>query len=283
MSHTAFLILWPLLLLWGSAQTLAQTTFLVQNLDKLAQEKKYAVSTVEIKNKEDETEVRGAGFFIGKDGLFVTSYHVLKKFLNDNELLLWIHPYEFERTLTKAKILACEDERKIDLCLLKFEDFKPKSYFHSAPIKFALGHEGVFIGHCDEDFYRVVNGNIKAVYPDIYHFITATKLLGEYKPDYNHKVEMVQLDTRHCGGDSGGPLFGSQGELWGVTQEWISIGPKPEYFYLFISANEVHQYVEKNQNNPGRPIPTDRMIPFEFSVMKKLNKTKPNKSDKKRQ
>ena len=239
---------------------------MVQDQAKLEQEKLQAVVQVQLLDKKDEIASYAAGFFVTKTGYLLTSFHVLQPFLQDKNLRLKILPRNYTRTLGDVEIVACQDDRKIDLCLLKVNDYQPAAYLVPAKITFALGHQGTFIGHCGGRDFRVVKGKLKAVYKDIYEFVTAIKILDEYHPDRNFKVEMVQMDVEHCGGDSGGPLFGEQGELWGVTQEWININGSAEKFYLFISANEVADYFEKYKNNPSVKVPKDRMYIVDFKA-----------------
>ena len=243
-----------------------QTHFMVQDQTKLEQEKLRAVVQIKILDKKEEVISYGAGFFLSKTGYLLTSYHVLQPFFDDPKLTLKILPQDFARTLGEIEILACQDDRKIDLCLMKVNDYSPSAYLAPSKINFSLGHQGTFIGHCAGRDFRIVKGKLKAIYKDIYQFVTAVKILDEYRPDRNLKVEMVQLDTQHCGGDSGGPLFGLQGELWGVTQEWIEINGSGEKFYLFISANEVADYFEKYKNNPPYKIPKDRLYVVDYKA-----------------
>ncbi|HAZ11624.1 MAG: hypothetical protein A2X86_18030 [Bdellovibrionales bacterium GWA2_49_15] len=266
MKYLAFIVLFHSLNLMG------QTHFMVQDQVKLEQEKLRAVVQVQILNQKEEIVSYGAGFFLSKTGYLLTSYHVLQPYLEDKKLLLKIHPKDFPRTLGEVELLACQDDRKIDLCLLKVNDYSPAAFLAPSKITFSLGHQGTFIGHCDGRDFRIVKGKLKEIYKDIYQFITAVKVLDEYRPDRNFKVEMVQLDTQHCGGDSGGPLFGQQGELWGVTQEWIEIKGSGEKFYLFISANEVADYFEKYKNNPPFKIPKDRLYVVDYKA--RLDKLK---------
>lgn len=255
-----------LILGFSCLSVFGQTHFMVQDQKKLEQEKLRAVVQIQILDKKEEMVSYGAGFFLTKTGYLLTSYHVLQPFFEDKNLILKIHPKEYPRTLGEVELLACQDERKIDLCLLKIKDYSPSAYLVPSKIVFSRGHLGTFIGHCDGRDFRIVKGKLKEIYKDIYQFVTAVKVLDEYHPDRNFKVEMVQLDTQHCGGDSGGPLFGQQGELWGVTQEWIEIKGSGEKFYLFISANEVADYFEKHKNNPPQKIPKERLYIVDYKA-----------------
>lgn len=174
----------------------------------------------------------GTGFFVSETGELLTNYHVAKSLFTvgvfgkirtaDNQIVKY----------KDISFLACGDDRNIDLCLLKVP-IKPKTWFKVGPVKAEKGEDVFTLGHPRGMDFSVSTGIVSGTQR------MDSGLLGK------GQVEFTQTTAPISPGNSGGPLFDSQGRLVGVITQYIVDG---QNLNMAISANEVTAFYKNNQN-----------------------------------
>ena len=182
--------------------------------------KKYqtAVAKVIVRQFGVPVEV-GSGFFISKDGWFMTNQHVMRNAISKNGFTVDFVLSD-KKVLKNYRIGDCGDQRGLDLCLLKF-DFSPKSFFVLNEQKLKKGDALSIIGH-----------------PRGLDF---TLTHGKYNGASKSAVGISQIDMAAAlsPGHSGGPVIDDDGNLVGIVTEYFqsSVGQG-----FAIAANELLDY-----------------------------------------
>jgi S1-C subfamily serine protease len=146
----------------------------------------------------------GTGFLLSESGLVVTNHHVIDK---ANKIVLKGINGDYTTTYT-AKVLA--DDEKNDLAILQFENKTIR--FETIP--YTIRSKGANTG---EEIY--VLG-----YPMITKMGQEVKLTTgviSAKTGYQGDITSYQVSAPVQGGNSGGPLFDTQGNLTGVINSKI--------------------------------------------------------------
>ncbi len=154
--------------------------------------------------REDDPEVfqmYGAGFLITWDGYIITNCHVVS---NAVDLNLAVQVRTFDDHVYPTMIIGADQET--DIALLKVKD---REYFEAATLgnsELIKPCQQVYImGHPSDDLrFTMTSGIISALGRTI-SFSDGTVL------------DMFQLDAAVNFGNSGGPVYNSQGEVIGIT------------------------------------------------------------------
>lgn len=221
------------------------------SVDKILEIRKKAIFKIDMYDNLGKHISSGTGFFINKDGLAVTNFHVLfhannktlfsktekSKYINMNYLIkTGSFQYKFTdkdgNTLKggSPKIIGCGNKNNIDACLLKF-NIQKTAHIPTDAIKVGKGNKVLSIGYCGGSL-NIKKGNIINYYKDFLSLKNITNI------NYNLETKMIQVSNPICPGDSGGPIFSSNGDLVGMTtirfknnlvesndaNQWINLG-----------------------------------------------------------
>ena len=225
--------------------------------------------------KKDKLAFVGAGFFVSKSGIFVTNHHVIEDAIRNPK----DYQVEFltsnEERINNIEFSGCGDKRKIDLCVLKAKNYKPKKFFSFSRSKIGLGQKVVLVGHCEDPPWSVKSGEIIKTWADI------QENLGKVQVTRNDGVETIETNVFQCGGDSGGPLFSPvNGHLVGMTTERHVITRDQEEikkYMMSITALEIEKYVKSKSNFGPLPFKVrnlggNKMIPTDDKARKEMLK-----------
>ncbi len=201
--------------------------------------RKQATVRIAIFNKNlDEVSV-GAGLYLGKKGMLLTNYHVLRDFLLNPEYKIQIK--NSDGSLVKnLSVINCDKENQQDLCLLIT---KPnKNFFPILKTKVGTGHLLSLIGHCGKENFNIKKGKVLEYYKkDSNKFKLA-------QDELNYMTELIQTSARQCPGDSGGPFFSSQGELLGIASIVFKRNNSKKQYNIGITNNEILSFIKKKRN-----------------------------------
>jgi S1-C subfamily serine protease len=215
-------------------------------VDKILEKRKNAIFKVSV-FENGIPKSHGTGFFINSKGLALTNFHVLYhrknliqsngyKYSNiDMNYLLKTSGFQYKFTnkdgidLGNPVVIGCGNKNNIDACFIKFEKNKTP-YIPIEDVKVGTGNKVFSIGHCGGKM-NVKNGKIKEYHKDFLSKYDITDV------KYNLSTKMIDISNPVCPGDSGGPIFSSNGNLVGMTT--IRFSKKKRWWYLGIMIKEV--------------------------------------------
>ena len=153
-------------------------------------------ATTNVYGQVTETASSGSGFIISEDGYVVSNYHVV-----EGATTLTVITYD--GTEYQAELVGYEQAN--DVALLKVD---------------ATGLDAVDIGSSDE---LIVGDQVVAIGNPLGE-LTSTLTVGyisakdrTINTDGTYNINMMQTDAAINSGNSGGPLFNSNGEVIGIT------------------------------------------------------------------
>lgn len=231
---------------------MAQNLSSLRSFDKTIEHRLNAVIRISVLSKDLKVLTTGAGFYIGSKGNFLTSDHIIKELLKDENNKIQFK-LKSGRYLSQVSLLACKSEKNIDACLLKDLSLKKPPFFPIKNIKIGRGHEVSLIGFCNSEMHSSKRGRIIDYFKDL------NSKFKTSKEAYNQKVMMVQTDVAQCPGDSGGPLFNSQGELVGMATNIFKSTTVQKQFNLSIHNNELLAFI-KNSGLKNIGLSQDRIL-----------------------
>jgi S1-C subfamily serine protease len=271
------LILVPWLYVEGA---FAQVYFRLESPSEVVRKKFDAMILIEITPSNGGSDIRGTGFFVGKDGHFITNQHVMAPFLEDSKSTIALTSLTDGEHLGGLEIISCSDKRSIDLCLMKIN--KKRQGTEYFPLKSATVSKGEYvysIGHCPNSFTPKEH-MVEKIWEDIYTYVNQVK---NYKTilvkKRNFKVSSLELKRpptpscqktsttcpvilspkAPCPGDSGGPIFNGRGEIVGVVAELIDIPNTGEILENMIAGHEVEQFIKDSMRAKPKEIGIDRI------------------------
>jgi S1-C subfamily serine protease len=216
----------------------AQRITRLKSIEEILEIRKKAIFKVKA-YKNGKHVSTGTGFFIDRKGLAITNFHVMyknkasvkpetsaKAFIDMNTLLTTSnYQYKFtdmkNKDIGSPKVLGCGNKNNLDVCYLKFEK-KRVPYIPIDNVKVGLGHKVFSLGHCGGEL-NVKKGEIKKYHKDFLNYYSITNI------KYNHNSKMIEVSNPICPGDSGGPIFNSQGNLVGITTIRFSKNVQVDY------------------------------------------------------
>jgi hypothetical protein len=242
-THLLGLIVFSVLL--GLNAAAGERTFSAEQLFK-----KYKEAVVKIVIRQQHIPIgTGAGFFVGKDGVLITNYHVMKSVLKTGSFTADVILAD-GRKVTDFKVSNCHDERGLDVCILKLP-IKPAKWFEITKYDPSPGETVYAIGHPEGLDFSITNGIISAVRLSPAH------------------VQEIQVTAAISPGNSGGPIFNSHGKLIGVAAKFYKEGQNLNFG---IGIRELRDFM----NKPGRFVTLEqyRKANDEYvaKMVKKLNK-----------
>ncbi len=180
------------------------------------------VVNISITSNSSATQEFGSGFVISKDGLIITSNHVIEE---ASEILVQLNGAE----KYKAKIIGID--KKTDLALLKIETGKD--------LKFSK------IG--DSNKSRVGDWVIVIGNPYGLGSSVSTGIISAKGRNLNNKQpeEFIQTDAAINNGNSGGPMFNLKGEVIGVSASILSPTGSSVGIGFAIPSNSVMQIIKQ--------------------------------------
>jgi S1-C subfamily serine protease len=161
---------------------------------------KRAYETAIIEKSKKEQKSSGTGFALTSNGLVVTNYHVIKgakiiKIRGVNN--------DFDRTYSTKVIIS---DKTNDLSILKIDDY---SFSNLGLIPYALKTGGTNVG---EDIF-VLGYPLRASMGDE---VKLTNGIISSKTGFQGDVTSYQISAPVQPGNSGGPLFDSNGNIIGI-------------------------------------------------------------------
>ena len=200
--------------------------------------KNYSKSVFYLYNPDMKT--MGTGFLVDDEGLVLSNWHVAEKTEN---LYLWTLPdggelseeFLFDETpYFNSSVVAVNKEQ--DLALIKVRGL-PKSI------------KSVKLGSND---VVSVGDNVYAIghpmsYPWTFSFGMVSQVRNNFTWNYDtkfeHKADVVQMQTPISEGNSGGPLFSSEGIVIGVNTLGITEGQNLNFA---IAVDHVKKFIDDN-------------------------------------
>jgi len=181
------------------------------------------------RQQERESVSTGSGFVIDKNGYVITNYHVVSD--ADEVLVKFLDRREF-----RAKIIGMDELS--DLALLKIEskDLNPVEIGDSDEVE--QGDGVIAIGSPYNYDFSVTFGIISATGRGI----TSGQGIGDYVP-------YLQTDAAVNRGNSGGPLFNTDGEVIGINSQIFSRSGGNEGLAFAIPINIALEVVEQLKEN----------------------------------
>lgn len=189
---------------------------------------KYSDAVIKISIRLQGIDVSfGSGFFIDKDGYFLTNYHVVKSvFTSGYSISIATKSNE---TITDISMVSCETTG-MDLCLLK-ANFKPKSFIElSRASKKTVGSEIVIIGHPRGLNWTITDGLISA--------------FRDSKTSSGVAYQEVQLSAPISPGSSGSPILDAEGRFAGVVTSGL-FAAKANGLNFGVSADSTIDFYKK--------------------------------------
>lgn len=218
-----------------------------RNKSEIIKSAKNATVDIKIYNTKDFSHNTGTGFFLGKSGHIITSAHVIWPLIQSKKDSYKISITDYEnKEIDDIEIVNCFSPLKLDLCLLKANNYEPKSYFkYDKNYQIGRGNYIAHIGHCKSN-YSLKEGKIK----------DKVGKLNDYYPNSSgdHAAFVFEGEYGACPGDSGAAMFSIDGiskkeakllgiitggrtkEVWDKQQEKYT----SEYSYKYaIMAREI--------------------------------------------
>jgi hypothetical protein len=203
-----------------------------KDIPTIAKDADGAVVSIVIGN-EDHPIAQGTGFFVSKDGVIVTNYHVIE---NGDRAIVKLPDGTSFRV---DGMLAFDKHRDVALIKAHGENFRTLTLGDSDQLQ--VGEEIVAIGNPLSLESTVSNGIVSGIR-------TAEEEGGRF----------LQVTAPISPGSSGGPLFNMAGEAIGITTMYLKGG---ENLNFAIPINDVKRLLlnqsAKLQNLPNEPEPEE--------------------------
>ena len=181
------------------------------------------------RGQERESVSTGSGFVIDKDGYVITNYHVVQG--ADEVLVKFLDRREF-----KAVIVGMDELSDLALLKIESDDFDPVEIGNSDEVE--QGDGVIAIGSPYNYDFSVTFGIISATGRGI----TSGQGIGDYVP-------YLQTDAAVNRGNSGGPLFNTEGEVIGINSQIFSRSGGNEGLAFAIPINIALEVVKQLKEN----------------------------------
>ena len=200
--------------------------------------KNYSKSVFYLYNPD--VKAMGTGFLVEESGLVLSNWHVAEKATN---MFVWTLPEGGDKSVKflfekqdyyMASVIATN--KKQDLALIKVSGL-PKSI------------KSVTLGSDDQ---IEVGDNVYAIgHPISYPWTFSAGMVSQvrenfewdYDDTFTHTANVIQMQTPISTGNSGGPLFSSEGKVVGVN----TLGEtKGQNINFAVAVNQVKQFIKDN-------------------------------------
>jgi S1-C subfamily serine protease len=197
-------------------------------------------SSVSINSRDDSTnssKLLGSGVIISKDGLILTNYHVA---YSAPSLSVKFNNESLEQSATIVKL-----DKYNDLALIRVDKNFPKKKVANFE-----SFNNIFKG---QDVFAIGTPLNKKFFNSITHGIVSNKNVAiqmKYNDGTNTSVfvkNLTMLDFKTNGGNSGGPLFNSNGNLIGI----MSSTNHEQGVSLAIAIEQINTFL-KDVNAPNK-------------------------------
>ena len=168
-----------------------------------------------------EQEASGSGFFISEDGRIVTCWHVVSAHQKAPELIIPLKLHKLEavvgsgtrsQVLLPARVIAADPEN--DLAILKV-DYRPKAWL-------PLGDSGSLLRTTPVWVLGYPLGKVFSVLQRGPEYSINRGHISSLRHDDLERLDRIQFDAAVTPGNSGGPVFSTDGQVIGVAN--IAIG-----------------------------------------------------------
>ena len=187
-----------------------------------------------------EAKAMGTGFLVDETGLVLSNWHVADKATN---MLLWTLPEGGDKSIKflfekqdyyNASVIATD--KKQDLALIKVnglpKSIKPVNLGSDSKIE--VGDNVYAIGH-------------PISYPWTFSFGMVSQVRKNFEWDYDenftHSANVIQMQTPISTGNSGGPLFSSEGQVVGINTLGDTEGQNINFA---VAVDQVKQFIKDN-------------------------------------
>jgi len=145
--------------------------------------------------------VSGSGFIVSEDGYIITNYHVIEYASQGNyEISVILH----DGTRYAAKIIGVEADNDIAVLKIDAEGLSPASFGNSDVLY--VGETVYAVGNpLGELEFSMTTGHVSAL----------DRLI--YTEENSEAINMFQIDAAVNAGNSGGPVYNSNGQVIGVV------------------------------------------------------------------
>ena len=181
------------------------------------------------RQQERESISTGSGFVIDKNGYVITNYHVVQD--ADEVLVKFLDRKEF-----RAEVVGMDELSDLALLKIESEDLNPVEIGDSDEVE--QGDGVIAIGSPYNYDFSVTFGIISATGRGI----TSGQGIGDYVP-------YLQTDAAVNRGNSGGPLFNTDGEVIGINSQIFSRSGGNEGLAFAIPINIALEVVNQLKEN----------------------------------
>ena len=181
------------------------------------------------RQQERESISTGSGFVIDKNGYVITNYHVVQG--AEEVIVKFLDRREF-----KAVIIGMDELSDLALLKIESQDLNPVELGDSDEVE--QGDGVIAIGSPYNYDFSVTFGIISATGRGI----TSGQGIGDYVP-------YLQTDAAVNRGNSGGPLFNTDGEVIGINSQIFSRSGGNEGLAFAIPINIALEVVEQLKEN----------------------------------
>ena len=200
--------------------------------------KNYSKSVFFLYNPDEKA--MGTGFLVDDTGLVISNWHVADKTSN---MYVWVLPEGGEKS---AKFLFEKQEyfmgsvvatnKKKDLALIKVSGLPKsiKSVSLGSDDQIEVGDRVYAIGHPISYPWTFSSGMVSQV---------RKNLEWDYNGNFTHKANVIQMETPISSGNSGGPLFSSEGKVVGVNTLGETEGQNINFA---VAVDQVKQFIKDN-------------------------------------
>ena len=200
-----------------------------KDIPAIAKAANESVVSIVMSDKDGKPLAQGSGFFVSKDGIVVTNYHVISE---GSSAVVKLPDGAF---YVVDGVLASDKVRDIAVIKAHGQDFRTLKLGNSDRVQ--VGEEVVAIGNPLSLESTVSNGIVSGIR-------TAKELGGKF----------LQVTAPISPGSSGGPLFNMTGEVIGITTLYLKGG---ENLNFAIPVNDAKRLIQtgstKLQQLPNEP------------------------------
>lgn len=191
-------------------------------------------SCVGITTKTESGEAMGSGFFISNDGYIVTNYHVVSGGQSFQVITS-------DKTSVSAEIVGYDETDDIAVLKTNISNSKPVTFGKSSDLK--IGDSVYVIGNPLGDLTFTLTAGV----------VSATNRL--IKVASGNTINMFQTDAAINSGNSGGPVFDSNGKVIGIaTAKYSNVSIEGLSFCIPIDdVSDIISQLKEKGYVAGRP------------------------------
>ncbi len=200
--------------------------------------KSYSKSVFYLYNPD--VKAMGTGFLVDDSGLVLSNWHVAEKAIN---MFVWTLPEGGDKSVKflfekqdyyMASVIATN--KKQDLALIKVsglpKTIKPVNLGSDDQVE--VGDNVYAIGHPISYPWTFSSGMVSQV---------RENFEWDYDDTFTHTANVIQMQTPISTGNSGGPLFSSEGKVVGVNTLGETQGQNINFA---VAVNQVKQFIKDN-------------------------------------